>query len=82
MMGVSAMKLESKRPAVPLAERGRMMFVKDVQELFGSDENGKPRKSRWWVLNSFAPNNRRKAGRDVYWWEKDVQEALDEENFS
>lgn len=80
-MGVSAMKLESKRPTVPLAQRGRMMFVKDVQQLFGNDENGKPRKSRWWVLNSFAPDKKNKAGRDPFWWECDVEKAIDEGNY-
>lgn len=72
-MGASAMKLEAKRPAVPLSERGKIMYVGDVMKLTG--------KSRWWVLNSFAPDKKKKMGRTPYWWEKDVAEALDAENF-
>jgi hypothetical protein len=69
----AAMKLEPKEETVPLAERGRIMYVEDVQKLTG--------KSRWWVLNSFAPDKKRHMGRTPYWWEKDVVDALDSENF-
>jgi hypothetical protein len=73
MRSNAAMKLEPKQETVPLSERGRIMYVEDVMELTS--------KSRWWVLNSFAPDKKRRMGRTPYWWEKDVVEALDSENF-
>lgn len=59
--------------ATPLAERGRMLFVKDVVALLDG------RKSAWWVRNKFAPDLKHKLGRDPYWWECDVQRWLDSE---
>lgn len=59
--------------APPLAERGRMLFVPDVVALL----HGK--KSAWWVRNRFAPEHRKKLGRDPYWWESDAQKWLDEQ---
>jgi len=64
---------------VPLAERGRMYFLRDVQELLGRDEAGAFRKSLWWIKNNFAPDTKRKLGRDPYWWEVDVLRWLDEQ---
>jgi hypothetical protein len=81
-MGATAMKLEPKRPAVPLDQRGRIMYVRDIQNLIGRDEETNLfRKSTWWILNRFAPDKKKKMGRTPYWWEKDVIEALDSENF-
>lgn len=67
------MKLEPKQETVPLSERGRIMYVPDIKTLTG--------KSTWWVLNVFAPDRKRHMGRTPYWWEKDVVEALDNEDF-
>lgn len=68
---------ERKNP-VPLADRGRMLFVEDVLKLLprkaGTD---RPVKGRWWVLNRFAPDKKHKLGRDPYWWECDVRAFLD-----
>lgn len=60
--------------ARPLAERGRMLFVSDVQKLFGKDDAGRWRKSAWWIRNHFAPEKKRKLGRDPFWWEADLPE--------
>lgn len=67
------------RKAVPLAERGRMLFVRDVQDLIGKKPDGTYRKSEWWVRNTFAPDKKKKLGRDPYWWECDLIEELDKE---
>lgn len=60
--------------ATPLAERGRMLFVRDVVELL------KNRKSVWWVRNRFAPELRHKLGRDTYWWENEITGWLDSQD--
>jgi hypothetical protein len=62
-----------KAEATPLAERGRMLFVRDVVELLGG------KKSAWWVRNRFAPEQKHRLGRDPYWWEKDALRWLDEQ---
>lgn len=64
-------------PPMPLAERGRMLFLRDVQALFGTDETGAFRKSLWWVKNHFAPEFKRKLGRSPYWWETEALQWLD-----
>lgn len=69
---------EARKP-VPLADRGRMLFVRDVQELIGKRPDGTYRKSEWWVRNNFAPDRKQKLGRDPFWWEIDVTEWLDKE---
>lgn len=58
-------------PSVPLADRGRMLFVPDVIELL----QGK--KGVWWVRNRFAPEYKHKLGRDPYWWEREALAWLD-----
>lgn len=55
----------------PLAERGRMMFVPDIVELLHH------KKSAWWVRNRFAPEFKRKLGRDPFWWESEATQWLD-----
>jgi hypothetical protein len=66
-----------KTPEVPLAERGRMLFVRDVQALFPTKPDGSPLKSAWWVKNNFAPAYKHRLGRDPYWWECDAVRWLD-----
>lgn len=66
-------------PHPPLAERGRMLSADDVLELLPRKAGGKPSKSRYWVMNQFLPQYRRKLGRTVYWWETDVVRHLDSE---
>lgn len=73
------LKPDPVRKPVPLAERGRMLFVSDVQKLFGKDDAGNWRKSEWWIRNKFAPDKKKKLGRDPFWWEIDVQDELDKE---
>lgn len=74
------LKPEPARRHVPLAERGRMLFVTDIQKMFGKDDNGRWRKSEWWVRNTFAPEKKQKLGRDPYWWETDAVAWLDRED--
>lgn len=57
-----------------------MLFVPDIVTLLGRKPDGTPRKSAWWVRNSFAPDLRHKLGRDAFWWEADVTAWLDREN--
>lgn len=74
----SSIRLAPPAPhPVPLAERGRMYFIRDVQQFLGKDERGEFRKSAWWVKNFFAPEAKHKLGRDPYWWEVDVIKWLD-----
>ena len=49
-----------KTTTIPLADRGRMLFIRDVIDLL------KGRKGEWWVRNCFAPEYKRKLGRDPY----------------
>ncbi len=67
-----AMRLATpEQDTTPLAERGRMLFVPDVIALLDH------KKSAWWVRNHFAPEYKRKLGRDPYWWETDCLRWLD-----
>ena len=67
----AAMQLVSAQ-TVPLAERGRMMSVRDIYERLEG------RKSAWWIRTQFAQHYKRYLGRTPYWWECDVAKALDE----
>lgn len=60
-----------------LAERGRMLSTDDVLALLPKKPDGKPVKSRYWVINHFLVEKRQKLGRTVFWWECDVLEHLD-----
>lgn len=72
-MRASALKLSAQNPPPrPLAERGVMLFVKDVQQLIGKDESGEWRRSEWWIRVNFAPEFRRYLGRTPYWWTCDA----------
>lgn len=68
---MSGRTLTISRAAPPLAERGRMLFVRDVVALLDG------RKSAWWVRNRFAPEFKRKLGRDPFWWECEAVAWLD-----
>lgn len=66
------MRLSAPSPdAIPLDQRGRMLFVPDIIDLL----HGK--KGAWWVRNRFAPEFRHKLGRDTYWWEAEAIAWLD-----
>jgi hypothetical protein len=56
----------------PLEERGRILYADDIVQLY----RGKRKRS--WVLRHFAPDQRQKDGKLVYWWECDVLKYLDE----
>lgn len=70
-------QLVEKKAPRPLAERGKIMYAEDVQELLGKGPSGKPRRSRTWILTNVAPNDRHKEGKAVYWWECDVLAWMD-----
>jgi len=77
-MGDSLLKLVEKNvQSVSLAERGKLMSVEDIQKIYGKDDAGNYRKSRWWITHKFAQESKIKDGRDVYWWEKDVVAYFD-----
>ncbi len=76
---VKLMPARGQAAPTPLAERGRMLFVRDVQALFGQDEKGRWRKSDWWIRNRFAPESKRHLGRDPYWWEMDAVRWMDDQ---
>jgi hypothetical protein len=61
----------------PLAERGRILYAEDIQQLYGTRPNGKPRKSIAWVWRTFAPEYRPKDGKTPFWWETDALRWLD-----
>lgn len=63
--------------APPLAERGRMLSADDVLAMLPRKPDGKPGKSRYWVLNEFIPEKKHKLGRTPYWWEYDLIAYLD-----
>lgn len=73
------MHLVEKKPLRPLAERGRIMYAEDIQTLYGATPAGKPRKSRNWIHEHFAPEDRHKEGRLIYWWECDVLAWMDKQ---
>lgn len=52
-----------------------MFFVPDVVALL-TRADGTPLRSEWWVRNSFAPDKKHKLGRQSFWWECDVSEAI------
>lgn len=61
----------------PPQNKGRLLFVEDVQELLPK-RNGKP-VSRWVCNNSIAPEYAMKIGRAKAWWEADLYRWLDEQ---
>jgi hypothetical protein len=63
-----------RRP--PLAQRGQLMFAKDIIALL----NGA--KTRHWVNHFFLPSKKVKIGRTNAWWECDVTNALDSGDLS
>jgi hypothetical protein len=75
----AALKLTAHKPppAPPLAERGRMLLARDVQELIGKKPDGKWRRSLWWIRYNFAPDAKRYLGRDAFWWESEALAWLD-----
>ncbi len=73
----SRMHLVERKPPRPLAERGRIMYAEDIQALYGTDPKGRPRRSRNWIHEHFAPEARHKDGRTIYWWETDALAWLD-----
>ena len=80
MKNQQSMRLSAPKPeGKPLAERGRMLFVRDVLEMLPKKPDGKPVKGDWWVRNRFAPEFKRKLGRDPFWWESDAVAWLDRE---
>lgn len=50
----------------------RMLYVEDIQELYGRKPDGNWRKSSWWVRHEFCQQHKKKAGRDCYWFESDA----------
>lgn len=67
---------------VPIAERGRILYVEDVQERLGRFPEGHARAgqyrfSRWWVLHNVATDRKLTLGREVGWWECDITAWLD-----
>lgn len=73
------MKTKTKRrsippaPSEPTAVGGRkLLFVGDVQALFGRREDGSFRASAGWVKRRVAPNGKMMIGRCACWWEEDV----------
>lgn len=68
--GGELLALVQDAPRPSLEARGRMLFVRDVLELF-------PTKSRWWVNHRFLPSKKKKVGRDSFWYEADVVAAID-----
>lgn len=80
MKNSSASRLAVAPPPVkPLAERGRMLFIRDVLELLPKKPDGTPVKGEWWVRNRFAPEFKRRLGRDPFWWEDDALAWLNRE---
>lgn len=65
-------------PPRPIAERGRFLYVEDIQELLAGTTGRRP--TRWWVNHSFAPEFVVKVGRANGWWESDALRWLDEQS--
>ena len=64
---------------VPPPDRGRVFHVEDVQALYGTKPDGTPRRSRWWVTHSFAPECKHKDGKNVWWWEYEALGWMDDQ---
>lgn len=60
-------------------ERGKILYVEDVQGILGLDPLGRPRRSAWWVRVHVAPEHRFRLGIQVVWYERDVLAWLDEQ---
>ncbi len=58
------------RPAPPrFVDRGKMLLIDDVIALLSERSNGKLVRSRQWVRKHFAPEFKRKFGKDPFWYE-------------
>lgn len=58
-------------------DRGRVLYVHDIQERLGSDSSGKPRKTSWWVRMHVARDKKFYLGKDAAWYERDFEEWLE-----
>jgi hypothetical protein len=54
----------------PTVQRGRMLTVDHILALLPE------KRSRWWVLTKFLPDEKKKLGKMVYWWEDAVRKVL------
>jgi hypothetical protein len=66
-----------RRDPVAPPNKGRMLFVEDVLALYGTLPDGSPRRSRDWVMRTFAPAYKHKDGKMVFWWEHEALAWLD-----
>ena len=55
--------------------KGRILFAEDVVALYFTRQ-GKPFRSRAWVLANFAPEHKRRLGRDPFWYENESAEWM------
>lgn len=89
MQGTAVMRkprhLTVEKPDAPasLAERGRILYAEDIQELYGRQPRG-PRAGKWrrslqWIWANFAPQYRHKDGKTPFWFERDALQWLDEQ---
>lgn len=56
----------------PPKERGKILYIPDVQERLGKMPNGKP-PSDDWINRNVAPTKKLKIGRYSAWYEYDVE---------
>lgn len=61
----------------PIQERGRILYVEDVQELLGTDAHGRPYRSAWWCKFNVAPDKKWHLGKRAVWWERDVLDWIE-----
>lgn len=74
----AGLKLVPPVAPAPPAPRGRALSPEQVIELLPTQRNGK-KPSRWWVMQSFFPEGKRKIGKTVFWWEHEVALYLDQQ---
>lgn len=66
-------------PAPAPVDRGRMLTADDVREILPPMKGGK-KLSRKTIITSFLPEKRRKIGRLVFWFERDIDAYLSGES--
>ena len=77
-MALERKTTEVARTAPPYVDRGKMLLVDDIIELLKELSNGRLVRSRQWVMKFFAPEYKRRFGRDPYWREKEARAWLAE----
>ena len=66
-----------QKAAMQPVNKGRILFAEDVVAIYFTRQ-GKPFRSRAWVLAHFAPEHKRRLGRNPFWYSTEADAWMDD----